>query len=275
MRISLNFALRLGTAADYTVFGAKGVRGDGASVEGKRGTGLDEASLGENGSGLKARSDLNKAISMIKQLPCQDMEAALTGGTFEPGVYCAPSAALAGQMTLSGDGRFVFLIEGAMKSADNFQMNLENGAKAGNVYFVADTASLGAWNTMSGSVIARGTVDVGAGTKVSGRAISKEGEVILADGANLALAPGYIQICKFALHDGVARATRPGSPGITGLRIPAPWTIDIDRQCPVLASLRNRIFQVLDQWRRSDPGTCRAVLAADPGQRCNRSRSTS
>ena len=101
----LDFALRLGTSADYTVFGAKGVRGDGASVTGKSGSGLDEASLGGDGSGLKARSDLSKALAMIKQLPCQDMEATLTGGSFEPGVYCAPSAALAGQMTFNGHGR--------------------------------------------------------------------------------------------------------------------------------------------------------------------------
>src|SRR5687768_1408370 len=62
----LDFALRLGVAADYTVFGAKGVRGEGAAVSGKSGSGLDEASLGENGSGVKSRSDLNKALSMIK-----------------------------------------------------------------------------------------------------------------------------------------------------------------------------------------------------------------
>ena len=234
----LAFALRLGTAADYTVFGAKGVKGDRASVEGKLGSGLDEASLGENGSGLKARSDLNKGLAMIKQLPCQEMEAALTGGTFGPGVYCAPSAALAGQLVLdaSGDaeGRFVFLIDGAMKSADNFRIDLTGGAKAGNVYFVADTASLGAWNTMSGSVIARGTVDVGAGTTIKGRAISKESEVILADGANLAMAPGYIQICKYALRDGVARTNvYPEDRGV--------GTSDIDG--PVLDSLRNRIFR--------------------------------
>ena len=198
----LAFALRFGTSGEYTVFGAKGIRGNGATIEGKSGTGSDEASLGENGSGLKARSDLNKALSMIKQLPCQDTNAVLTGGTFAPGVYCAPSAALAGQMVLDagGDetGSFVFRIDGAMKSVDNFQMSLENGAKPGNVYFIADTASLGAFNSVIGTVIARGMVDVGAGTSLKGRAFSKESEVILADGANLALADAYIQICKAA-----------------------------------------------------------------------------
>ena len=199
----LAFALRLGSASDYTVFGAKGVRNDGATITGKSGAGSDEASLGENGSGLKARSDLNKSLAMIKQLPCEDMEATLTGGTFAPGVYCAPSAALAGQMVLDagGDstGTFVFRIAGAMKSAENFRMDLAGDAKPGNVYFVADTVTLGPWNSVIGTVIARGSVDVGAGTSVNGRAFSKESEVIIANGASLALAEGYIQICKEAV----------------------------------------------------------------------------
>ena len=37
--------------------------------------------LGENGSGLKARSDLNKSLAMIKQLPCQDGTASFPGST--------------------------------------------------------------------------------------------------------------------------------------------------------------------------------------------------
>src|SRR5687768_13806571 len=75
----LDFALRFGTAADYTVYGAKGVRGGGRS-EGKKGSGLDEASLGQAGSGTRARNDLNKALSMIRQLPCQKLDSALSGG---------------------------------------------------------------------------------------------------------------------------------------------------------------------------------------------------
>ena len=126
----------------------------------------------------------------------------MTSGTFAPGVYCAPSAALAGQMVLDagGDstGSFVFRIEGAMKSAENFQMNLENGARPGNVFFVADTASLGAYGSVIGSVITRGAVEVGAGTSVKGRVASKEGEVVLGDASNVALADAYIQICKRA-----------------------------------------------------------------------------
>jgi hypothetical protein len=198
----LAFALRLGASSDYTVFGAKGVRGDRAAVIGKLGTGFSDASLGENGGALKARSDLTKALSMINQLPCQDIGGELTSGTYAPGVYCAPSAALAGQMVLDAGGdaaaSFVFRIEGAMRSAVNFEMILENGAKPGNVYFIVDKASLEAGNSVFGTVIARGTLEVGAGTKVNGRAFSREGEVVLAEGANLALAEGYIQICKEA-----------------------------------------------------------------------------
>ncbi|CAN5408760.1 hypothetical protein BH20ACI2_BH20ACI2_14390 [soil metagenome] len=210
----LAVALNFGSASEYTVFGAKGVRGDGAGVSGKSGSGLDEASLGEDGSGLKARSGVTKALSMINQLPCQDMDSALTGGTFGPGVYCVPSAALTGQMTLDagGDstGSFVFRIAGSMKTTADFQMSLENGAKAGNVFFVADTASLAPWTSVIGSVIARGTVGVEDGASIKGRAFSKEGEVILGDASNVALADAFIQICKRALHDGIATTGNSG-----------------------------------------------------------------
>jgi hypothetical protein len=235
----LAVALNFGSAEQYTVFGAKGIRGDASGVSGRTATGTDEASLGENGSGLKGRSDLGKALSMINQLPCQDVDAELTGGTFAPGVYCAPSAALAGSMILdaAGDasGSFVFRITGSMKSAESFQMTLANGAKAGNVYFVADSAALGAWGSITGTVIARGTVDVGEGTKVSGRAFSKEGEVILGGSSNVALAPGYIQICKRALNDGIA-TTAPAPAGFDGYTSSTDLTNDQN-------SLLNRIFR--------------------------------
>jgi hypothetical protein len=106
------------------------------------------------------------------------------------------------------------------------------------VFFIADTASLGAYGSVIGSVIARGTVEVGAGTSVKGRVASKEGEVTLGDAANVALADAYIQICKRALHDGIA--TTPGAFGTPGAFDNAVLTSDItDDQ----NSLLYKIFQ--------------------------------
>ncbi len=214
----LAVALNMRSATDYTVFGQKGIRGDGAnSLSGKSGTGADEASLGENGSGLKARSDLTKTFSNINQLPCEDLEGVLNGGTFKPGVYCSPSASLSQPMVLDAgsdpNGIFVFRVEGSMKTTADFQMSLENGTKAGNVFFaVGDTASIADFGTISGSVIARNAVEVGKGATVKGRAMSVNGEVVLGASSNLVLADGVLEICKEA----VGGATVYQLLGITG-----------------------------------------------------------
>ncbi len=200
----LAFALNMRSVGDHTVFGQKGIRGDGASnLHGKSATGVDEASLGENGSGIKARGDLSRSFSAINQLPCEELSSQLTGGSFKPGVYCAPSAALSQQMILNADGDpngiFIFRMNGSMKTAEGFQMTLENGTIPGNVFFVAgDTASIADSGSISGSVIARNSIQVGKGAAIRGRALSMDGEVVLGEGSNLALVEGYIEICKEA-----------------------------------------------------------------------------
>ncbi len=194
----LAFALNMRSANDQTVFGQKGVRGDAAAVSGKVSSGSD-ANLAGGLSGAKVRSDLTKSFSAINQLPCVEMEGELTGGKFTPGVYCAPSAALSGNLTLDGEGIYVFRVDGKMKTADGFGMTLENGAKGGSVYFIAgETASIAAYNTVEGTFIARNTVNVGDGATVKGRVLSVDSEVILGASSNLVVQTGVIEICKEA-----------------------------------------------------------------------------
>ncbi len=242
----LAFALNMRSANDQTVFGQKGVRGDAASVSGKVSTGSD-ANLAGGLSGMKVRSDLTKSFSAINQLPCIDLEGELTGGSFTPGVYCAPSANLAGDLTLEGEGIYVFRIDGAFKTTETFGMTM-NGAKSGSVYFVAgDTASIAANSTIEGTIIARNTVDIGAGTTVKGRALSVDSEVILGASSNLVLATGVIEICKEAF-----RAEDLNAPNAVG----SPWN----------GTLANRIwgFQVNGVVYTAPTGGCTGpIVIAD------------
>ncbi len=209
----LAFALNMRSANGQTVFGEKGIRGDVNGVSGKSSTGSD-ANLADGLSGMKVRSDLAKSFSAINQLPCEKLEGELTGGSFTPGVYCAPSASLAGNMTLDGEGIYIFRVEGAFKTTDSFGMTTLNGAKGGSVFFVAgDTASIAANSSIEGTIIARNTVDIGEGTTVKGRAYSMDSEVVLGASSNLVLATAIIEICKEAFLPSDLVAPTGTSPG--------------------------------------------------------------
>jgi hypothetical protein len=190
----LSFALDLRAAAEYTAYAKGGIRSNGAEIRGASGDAL-------RGDDNQAGKDLERAFSAIKQLPCQAMgTATFSGGAFEPGVYCASTADLRGALSLDGQNNpnsvFVFRVSGSLKASAGFDLNLANGASAGNVYFVADEAEVEAGTSLRGNILATGDIVINAGAKIAGKTLSLDGTITATEASVAPAAPGVLQICK-------------------------------------------------------------------------------
>jgi hypothetical protein len=192
----LSYALNLKSVANVAVYGENvSDKTDSTITNGYRAAGADRNSV--------SRKDLSDVFSAISQLPCTEIaDSELGGKTFGPGVYCLGSADLTSRLVLDAGndaaGTFVFRTSGAFNAKNGSMISLENGAIAGNVYFVSeDTATVGEGVDFKGNVIARNGIGVGANTMVDGRVLSVKGEV--AAGSNSILGPqqlGTLEICK-------------------------------------------------------------------------------
>ncbi len=204
----LDYALNFGRATDFAVFGGRrvvnrgesnfrGRVGSGGNVEGV--AGMTEGESPESRG--QAKQDLKDALRWIGQLPCADVDSPnLAGRTFTPGVYCLPSADLIGEMTIDARGnenaRFVFRISGGLTTGEESSIRLIDGARASNVYIVADgPITIGDESSIRANVISKGTVTIGAGTDISGKSIGVEGEIDV-ESSSLGNGSGFIQICK-------------------------------------------------------------------------------
>ena len=91
--------------------------------------------------------NLSDLVSSVKQLPCTEVGGDLGGRKFRAGVYCVSSARLAGEMILDGDNDanaiFIFNMKGSLEAMNESNVTLINGAKAYNVFFAADRATIG------------------------------------------------------------------------------------------------------------------------------------
>ena len=136
----LAVALNFNDSARFAVFGGHGIRNHGNSTfRGEVGsdgtvTGIESYSDSARGGNGQARQNLRDSINIINQLPCEDIgQSDLTGASFTPGVYCLPSADLAGVMSLSGGGDpnsiFIFRVSGSMNTRDGSTISLQDGCK--------------------------------------------------------------------------------------------------------------------------------------------------
>jgi hypothetical protein len=225
-RANYNFALNLKTAHDYAVYARHGIRDNGnTEVNGDAGVGQRNGFDGLLGGRVhgrmidpsntqgrnlgQARADLDRAYSSMKQLPCDSRldNGNLGERSFTPGVYCVGDATIDGAMSLNAGGDenavFVFVVSGNLGTRNGSRVDLTNGAKWGNVFFVVDGMSSIAPNSrIDGSVITRRDVNIGGGTVITGKTYSTSGRITTAD-AQLGPGTGVLEICK---------TLRPGSP---------------------------------------------------------------
>jgi hypothetical protein len=132
---------------------------------------------------LLAHADAIKAYAALLAETCNTNLSGqdLGGQTLVPGVYCFnTSAQLTGQLTLNGNGVYVFQIGSTLTTASNSSVFLENGALCGNVFWqVGSSATLGTNTVFAGSILAFTSDTVTTGVSVAGRVFALGGAVTL------------------------------------------------------------------------------------------------
>lgn len=138
----------------------------------------------------EAQKDAVKAYENIVGQRCDTKLTGqdLGGLTLTPGVYCFSAAKLTGELILDAEGEldavWVFQVGSSLTTADKSMVKVINGGGRCNIYWqVATTASLGKESEFSGNIIAVGGVDAGEKAQGVGRVLSRNGAVVLNNGA--------------------------------------------------------------------------------------------
>ena len=191
----------LGSAQSFAVLGAStvtnagptAVAGDvgvspGTSITGfPPGTVTGGALHPGDAAAVAAHADAQTAYTDLLAEPCgTNLSGEILGTspgavTLPPGVYCFDSSAqLTANLTLSGNGVYVFQIGSTLTTASNSSVVLSNGAKAANVFWqVGSSVTFGTSTAFAGSLLAAVSATVTSGTSVAGRVFALSGAVTL------------------------------------------------------------------------------------------------
>lgn len=129
--------------------------------------------------------DQNAALSVLSAETCNynfgsATDLSLLPQPLLPGVYCIVGAASIGTggITLSGNGTYVFRINGALTTVAGSVVSLINGASACNVFWTPTAATtLGANTTFIGTDIDASGITVGSTVKWTGQALAFGGTI--------------------------------------------------------------------------------------------------
>jgi hypothetical protein len=158
----------LGAAGDFQIVSGA------ATTLGATLVGLDPVNVS---SAVTAVNDLRSAITSLSSAPATAVAADFGGKTYEPGVYVAAGgAAVAMTSGVILDGKndcnsvFIFSTPAAMNTTAGISITLINGAKPGNVYWVAGGAiTTGASGHLVGNFMSAAAITVGASSSINGR----------------------------------------------------------------------------------------------------------
>ena len=113
------------------------------------------------------------------------LPADIGGETLAPGVYkttsAQPSLGITGNLTLAGNGVYIFQIMSTLTTAaNNSDVILSGGATVGDVFWqVGSSATLGTTTTFAGTIMAQASVSLDTGATLNGRALARTGAVTL------------------------------------------------------------------------------------------------
>ncbi len=189
--------------------------------------------------GLKESEPVNTAQGVIDLTAAYDSLMAIpvtvtdhgpifgNGEVLLPGVYDLPAAvSLAGTLTMDGGGDtnsvFIMRIGGAYTTGAISTVVLTNGAKARNIFWVAEGAmALAATTIMKGTMIAHaGAVSMAAGSNLEGRMFSIAGAISMGPGtAAIPAGTSYIDLgvlSTFVIFTSVGAIANTNPSNITG-----------------------------------------------------------
>lgn len=131
----------------------------------------------------QAQLDLTAAYNDAAGQPCNtDLTGQDLGGMIlTPGVYCFDtSAQLTGNLTLNGNGVYIFQIGSTLTTDSGSTVTLINGAQPGNVFWqVGSSATLGTTTQFVGNIFALTSITATTGATVNGRLLARNGSVTL------------------------------------------------------------------------------------------------
>ncbi len=113
------------------------------------------------------------------------LPADIGGETLAPGVYkttsAQPSLGITGNLTLAGNGVYIFQIVSTLTTAaNNSDVILSGGASTEDVFWqVGSSATLGTTTTFAGTIMAQASVSLDTGAILNGRALARTGAVTL------------------------------------------------------------------------------------------------
>jgi hypothetical protein len=125
------------------------------------------------------------------------LPADIGGETLAPGVYkttsAQPSLGITGNLTLSGNGVYIFQIVSTLTTAaNNSDVILSGGALPQNVFWqVGSSATLGTSTTFQGIIMAQASISLDTGATLNGSALARTGAVtLLSNPVNVPPCPG-------------------------------------------------------------------------------------
>jgi hypothetical protein len=203
--VPLGTACMFGSLGGATVTnsGPTNVTGDigvwaGTSITGFPPGTLTGTEYQDDAVAMTAQGDLTTAYNFAAAAPGGAiLPADLGGETLVPGVYkttsAQPSLGITGNLTLSGNGVYIFQIVSTLTTAaNNSDVILSGGATAEDVFWqVGSSATLGTTTTFAGTIMAQASVSLDTGATLNGRALARTGGVtMLSNQVNVPPCPG-------------------------------------------------------------------------------------
>jgi len=147
------------------------------------GTIVGTTHTGSDPLAISAKNDLTTAYGVAASSPCNFNKTGQNLGTqtLTPGTYCQTTApTLTGDLTLSGNGVFIFQIGSTLVTASGARVLLINGAQPCNVFWqVSSSATLGSTTTFVGTIMALTSISLNDSATIAGRALARNGAVTL------------------------------------------------------------------------------------------------